>query len=342
MDLLLSDDQRSIVSSVAEVLDDLMPPEAIRKVIDGDSAPLDALWRSAGELGWFGLGLAEELGGTGLDLIDEALLFVELGWRVTPGPFLATVLAARMAALGGVSDVATALLSGSARAAIGARPADGPTILYDAAGAAYLIVFGPDEAELYDASAASNRVEQRGLDPLLKRESATLAGDAVVVVPPQEQLAARGSVLVSALFTGIAAAGRDMSVSYAKTREQFGTPIGAFQAVKHRCADLAVGAALADAQLTFAALSVAESSEDLDFQVAAARVVAERAALHNVREAIQIYGGIGVTWECDAHLYLKRVHALRELFGGEAAQRPTLLRPDRRTEENTNVASVNA
>src|SRR6185312_11927444 len=117
----------------------------------------------------------------------------------------------------------------------------------------------------------------------------------------------------------------DMSVGYAKTREQFGSPIGAFQAVKHRCADMAVAAALADAQVTFAALSVGDFAPDAEMQVAAARVVAERAALNNIREAIQIHAGIGVTWECDAHLYLKRVHALRELFGGDAAQRASLL-----------------
>ena len=324
MDLLLSDDQRSVVASVAEVLDDLMPMDKVRLVLDGDSTPLDVLWQTAADAGWFGLGLAEDQGGAGFDLIDEALLLVEIGRRVTPGPFLATMLAARAAAAADAREAASALLSGSARAALGARPADGPSVLYDAAGAAYLIVFGPEGVELYDGSAASNRIEQRGLDPLLRREVATLTGDPIATAPPHE-LAARGCVLVSAMLTGIAAAGRDMSVGYAKTREQFGSAIGAFQAVKHRCADMAVAAALADAQLTFAALSVSEGAHDAAYQAAAARVVAERAALDNVREAIQIYGGIGVTWECDAHLYLKRVHALRELFGGEAAQRPALL-----------------
>ncbi|HVS69263.1 MAG TPA: acyl-CoA dehydrogenase family protein [Mycobacteriales bacterium] len=325
MDLLLSDDQRTIVSSVAEVLDDLMPVANVRKVLDGDSAPLDALWRSAGELGWFGLGLAEERGGTGFDLVDEALLFVELGRRVTPGPFLATTLAARLAALGGAPDAAAALLSGEARAGLAARPAAGPAVLYDAADATYLVVFGPDGVDLIPAAMASGRAEQPGLDPLLRRETANISAEPLASLPPGEPLGARGSVLVSAMLSGIAAAARDMSVGYAKTREQFGSPIGAFQAVKHRCADMAVGAALADAQLVFAALSVCERAADADFQVAAARVVAEHAALSNVREAIQIYGGIGVTWECDAHIYLKRVHALRELFGGEPAQRGALL-----------------
>jgi alkylation response protein AidB-like acyl-CoA dehydrogenase len=204
-------------------------------------------------------------------------------------------------------------------------PADGPAVLYDARDATYLLAFTPGGVALLPAAMASGRTEQSGLDPLLRRETASLFGEPIATAPPNEPLTARGSVLVSAMLSGIAAAGRDMSVGYAKTREQFGSAIGAFQAVKHRCADMAVSAALADAQLTFAALSVSEMTDDAGFQVAAARVVAEHAALSNVREAIQIYGGIGVTWECDAHLYLKRVHALRELFGGEAAQRGVLL-----------------
>ena len=326
MDLLLSDDQRAVVASVAEVLDDLMPIENARKLLDGNPAPLDALWQAAADAGWFGLGLPEELGGAGFDLIDEALLFVELGRRATPGPFLATTMAARFAALCGAEEVAARLLTGDARAGLAACEEDGQAVFYDAAGASFLLAFEHEGVALYDAGVVTRRSNRAGLDPLLRRETAWFAGEPLVVVPPTPHGPGQhGTVLVSAMLTGIALAGRDMAVSYAKTREQFGTPIGAFQAVKHRCADMAVAAALADAQLTFAALSVSEAAPDAAYQAAAARVVAERAALDNVREAIQIYGGIGVTWECDAHLYLKRVHALRELFGGEAAQRAALL-----------------
>ncbi|HVW79931.1 MAG TPA: acyl-CoA dehydrogenase family protein [Mycobacteriales bacterium] len=326
MDLLLSDDQRSIVASVAEVLDDLMPVSSVRQVLDGDRTPLDGLWRAAADAGWFGLGLAEECGGAGFDLIDEALLCKELGRRAVPGPFIATVLAARVAAAGGARDIADRLLSGQARAGI-AISGDNAARLIDAIGADYLLLLDSRSARLLAASAAQDRAAVAGLDELTSRESATLTTtDPLVSVDAQGgAIALRGSVLVSAVLSGIADAARDMAVGYAKTREQFGTPIGAFQAVKHRCADMAVGAALADAQLTFAALSVSESAPDAAYQAAAARVVSERAALSNAREAIQIYGGIGVTWECDAHLYLKRVHALRELLGGESGQRATLL-----------------
>jgi alkylation response protein AidB-like acyl-CoA dehydrogenase len=325
VDLLLSEDQRSIIASVAEVLDDRMPMERVRHVLDGFAEPLDGLWRAAADAGWFGLGLAEEHGGTGFGLIDEALLFKEVGRRVTPGPFLATTLAARAAAIGGAAEIAGKLLSGRSRAGL-AIPGEGEARLIGAVGADYLLLINGDAAQLFAASAATDRKEVAGLDELTSREVARLVGEPVAsVAAAVDPIAARGSILVSALLAGIADAACALSVDYAKTREQFGSAIGAFQAVKHRCADMAVGAALADAQLTFAALSISEAAPDAAYQAAAARVVAERAALDNVRETIQIYGGIGVTWECDAHLYLKRIHALRELFGGEAGQRVFLL-----------------
>jgi alkylation response protein AidB-like acyl-CoA dehydrogenase len=325
VDLLLSEDQRSIIASVAEVLDDRMPTERVRHVLDGFGEPLDGLWRAAADAGWFGLGLAEEHGGTGFDLIDEALLFKEVGRRVTPGPFLATTLAVRVAAIGGAAEVAGKLLSGRSRAGL-AIPGEGEARLIGAVGADYLLFVTGDAAQLFAASAAIDRKEVAGLDELTSREVARLVGEPVAsVAAGVDPIAARGSILLSAMLAGIADAACALSVDYAKTREQFGSAIGAFQAVKHRCANMAVGAALADAQLTFAALSVSEAAPDAAYQAAAARVVAERAALDNVRETIQIYGGIGVTWECDAHLYLKRVHAFRELFGGEAGQRVFLL-----------------
>ncbi|MGN6473781.1 MAG: acyl-CoA dehydrogenase family protein [Mycobacteriales bacterium] len=326
MDLAFSDDQRSIIDSVVDMLTDVMPIAKVREVLGGDAAPLGALWSKAAEFGWFGLGLDEDLGGTGFGLVDEALLFKEIGRHITPGPFLATALAARVAARGGAGEVAAALLGGQARAGL-AVPLSGNAVgLVGAAGADYVLVVHDTVAGLFPASAATERTTVDGLDGLTSREQAVLDGDPLSVVSADDDpIAQRGSVLVSAMFDGIAEAARDMAVGYAKTREQFGSPIGAFQAVKHRCADMAVAAALADAQLVIAALSVGDLLPDAPLQVASARVVAERAALDNIRETIQIHAGIGVTWECDAHLYLKRVHALRELFGDLTTQRQSLL-----------------
>jgi alkylation response protein AidB-like acyl-CoA dehydrogenase len=331
VDLVLSAEQRSIVESVADVLVDTMPVDRVRQVLEGDPESLDELWSKAAELGWFGLGLTESLGGTGFELVEEALLFKELGRHLTPGPFLATVLAARVAAVAGADDagaklLAAKLLVGEARAGLAVPLAGDRVRLIDAVGAECLLVVLDKVAALFPESALTERTAVRGLDELTAREQAVLSGEPTAVVAvADDPVAARGSVLLSAMLTGIAEATRDMSVRHAKTREQFGSPIGAFQAVKHRCADMAVAAALADAQLTVAALSVTEGADDAGFQVAAARSVAERAALGNARETIQIHGGIGVTWECDAQLYLKRAHALREAFDGESQQRDRLL-----------------
>jgi alkylation response protein AidB-like acyl-CoA dehydrogenase len=298
----------------------------VRDVLDGDRSALDRLWAAAAELGWFGLGLSEPLGGSGFDLVDEALLFKELGRGVVPGPFLATVLGARVAAVAGERELADLLLAGEERVALATAAADGTHLLHDAIGAGHLLVVDPDGAELFAASAATDRALAPGLDELTSRETAVISGDTLVTVAASvEPIHVRGGILATAMLVGIAEQTRDLSVAHAKTREQFGATIGAFQAVKHRCADMAVVAALADAQLLFGALSVAETRPDAAFQAAAARLVAERAALSNAREAVQIHGGIGVTWESDLHLYLKRVHALRDLFSGARGQRQDLL-----------------
>lgn len=327
MDLTLSAEQRSIVSSAHDLLADTMPVEKARALVDGDTEGLDRLWSQAAELGWFGLGLAESHGGIGLDLVDETLVFKEIGRFVTPGPILGTVLGARVAASGGNAEVAEALVGGTARAGIAVEQTGGGYVLHDAVDAAYLVVADVNRAVLVDAAAASDRQRLPSLDELSARESAqvSLTNPAAEVSADADPIALRGSVLVTAILVGIAEATRDLSVTHAKTREQFGAAIGTFQAIKHRCADMGVGAALADAQLLFAALSVTEARPDLALQVAAARVVAARAALWNARETVQVYGGMGFTWECDAHLYLKRVHAVELLFGTAADHRRTVL-----------------
>ena len=129
---------------------------------------------------------------------------------------------------------------------------------------------------------------------------------------------------MAAQLVGVAEATRDQAVDYAKVREQFGQPIGAFQALKHRCADMAVQAELAYAQTFLAGLFELHAQTDSVFQGAAARVLAGEAALDNARSAIQIHGAIGFTWECDVHWLLKRAHLLRQLGGSPAAFRRML------------------
>ncbi|MDT7547719.1 MAG: hypothetical protein QOE84_113 [Actinomycetota bacterium] len=339
MDLTPSDEQRSIISSVAEFLAEKMPTSRVRELRDVDLGTLSDFWQQGAAQGWFGLGLAEEHGGAGYGLVDEALLFRELGRFLTPGPLLATALAARVAALGGRPDLATAIVGGETPVGL-ALPRPGVPIeigtkvigtfdLIDAAHTSYVLAVGPAGASLLATSECTERQSALPIDDVGSREIGSFDGEAVVHVPTEvEDVAQRGVVLTTALLVGICEATRDMATAYAKTREQFGKPIGSFQSIKHRCADMAVGADAAAALLLFAALCVAEERSDAAFQLASARIVAERQALWSSRENIQVHGGMGFTAECDAHLYLKRTHVLGMAFGGlRGAQADLLAEP---------------
>ncbi|MGJ3627928.1 acyl-CoA dehydrogenase family protein [Sphingomonas sp. MMS24-JH45] len=133
------------------------------------------------------------------------------------------------------------------------------------------------------------------------------------------------SLLLSAYLTGVAQASTAMAVAYAGTREQFGQPIGAFQAVKHICADMATRAAAAEAQTFFAAATFGRGADD-GAEVAAARLLAADAALANAKANIQVHGGMGFTAECDAHLLLKRAHLVARLGSDPAKDRIRLIK----------------
>jgi alkylation response protein AidB-like acyl-CoA dehydrogenase len=339
VDLTPSDEQRSIISSVADFLAEKMPTSRVRQLRDVDLATLSDFWRQGAAQGWFGLGLAEEHGGAGYGLTDEALLFRELGRFLTPGPILATVLGARVAALGGRGNLAAQIVAGElpiglavprpgAPVEVGAK-VRGEFDLFDASHTSYVLVSSPTGSALAALSDCADRHTALPIDDVGSREIGSFDTEAVVHVPADiDDVHQRGVVLTTALLVGICEATRDMATGYAKTREQFGRPIGSFQSIKHRCADMAVGADAAAALLLLATLCVSEGRPDAAFQLASARVVAERQALWSSRENIQVHGGMGFTAECDAHLYLKRTHVLGLAFGGlRGAQADLLIEP---------------
>jgi alkylation response protein AidB-like acyl-CoA dehydrogenase len=336
MDLMPSDEQRSIVSSVSEFLAEKMPTSRVRELGGVDLGTLSAFWTQAAAQGWFGLGLDEEHGGAGYGLVDEALLLKEIGRSVTPGPVLATVLGARVAAYGGRPDLTAEILAGDLPVGL-ALPVPGSQLdagskvtgrfdLIDAGHTPYVLVSGPEGSSLVASSDCLDRATALPIDDVGSHETCTIDAEAAVhVAAGVDDVHQRGVVLTTAVLVGICEATRDMATGYAKTREQFGQPIGAFQSIKHRCADMAVGADAAGALLLLAALSVAEGRADAAFQVASARIVAEQRALWNARENIQVHGGMGFTAECDAHLYVKRTHLLGLTFGGLRGAQAALL-----------------
>ena len=328
MDLLPSSDQLELTSAAAEFFAEQVPIAAIRARRDEPSA-LDAkTWVAGAELGLLGLSAADGVGGSGLGLDDEALLFRELGRRLVPGPFLASVLGARVAALTGSDDLARAIVEGHTVVALaelrtGSAGPDGVTgrlDLLDPAGSAYLLVVTEDGAGLVETAAVGLAEPTDSIDPGTRLASARAEAAPVAAWLPsgQEPLRLRALVLVSAMLVGIAEAVRDQASEYARTRVQFGRPIGVNQAIKHRCADMAVAAEAALSQTLFAAVALESGRPDAEFQVLAAKIIAGRSALSGAAANIQIHGGMGFTYEHDAHLYLKRAHVLDLLIGRSA------------------------
>ena len=335
MDLLPSAEQRELTSAAAEFFAEQIPVSTIRERRDEPTAIAAKLWTAGAELGLLGLSAPEEVGGSGRDLPDEALLFREVGRALVPGPFVTTVLGARLAASTGNHELATNIVEGRCAVAAGLLNAarlspeqlTGRVRVVDPGGTGYVLVVGTDGAGLVETAALADVRPLESIDPGSRLADATADDTPVTcwVAASDDPIRLRGAVLTAAQLVGIAEATRDLATEHAKTRVQFGRPIGVHQAVKHRCADMAVNADAALQQTLFAAVCLATGRADATFQVLAAKVVAGRAAIDNAAECIQIHGGMGYTYEHDAHLYLKRAHVLDQLFGSRTDHLTPLL-----------------
>lgn len=314
IDLLPNDDQQSLVESIRDVLASEAPLARLR-----DGTPDDALIASLTGLGWVGLAIPEADGGVGLGLAEEILLFREAG-RALVGPgLLAAVLAAHVASASGDTALAAALIGGERRAALMTR--DGRHRFDHRDGDLSLCVAN-DGASLFGGGISAEAVAALDAAATLERVSLPDAGSHKVNGPA---LPLRATVLTAAILVGTAEAARDMATAYARERHQFGQAIGAFQAIKHRCADMAVGCESAWSLTVLAALALAEGRPDAAFQIASARIVAGNAARDAVEGNIQVHGGMGFTDECDAQLLVKRCHLWLQASGDTRAHKAALM-----------------
>ncbi|MFF0449739.1 acyl-CoA dehydrogenase family protein [Streptomyces sp. NPDC004609] len=308
MDFQLSDDQRALRAGVRELLERVFDGEALRAAVGTGALDRD-LWRALGDAGFFSLRLPEERGGVGLGTVEAVLVFEEAGRTLLPGPLVATHLAA-----GTVEGAATG-------EAVVARVDSGLVAWLDAAdhvtGAADQATGGDDHVT--DGGHVTGAADQvTGGDPGGGHDQATGGdpggGGAAGAVPlrsvdpltPLHRVAARGTpdpvaaLLTAAEQLGSADRTTGMAVRYAKEREQFGQPVGAFQAVKHLCAQMLVRTELARCAV-YAAAVTGDPTE-----IAGAKLLADDAAVRNARDCLQVHGGMGFTWEADVHLHLKR------------------------------------
>ena len=351
MNFQLTEDQIALAEGVRALCEGRFPLERIRAregaetVVDPDG------WRELGEAGVFSLTLPEDQGGVGLGMADAAVVFEELGRALVPGPLVGTFVAADLVpgAAQGLAQVGVTVRS--------APPSAGtirlPTLIEHLGSLDGLIVLSepaddggpaPDPAVLVDVEKVRGTATRvaRTLDPLtpLWRAEDPLPGvdlepssvDGSGAEVSSERLRQRGLVVSAALQVGMAARCVELATDYAQQRQQFGRPIGSFQAIKHLCADMlvrseaarcAVHAAAALADQPEAAEFEAESSGTSTGQVllrsaSGAKLLADEAAIANARGCIQVHGGMGFTWEVPVHLYLKRARVLATSLGTPA------------------------
>ncbi|MGA7468357.1 acyl-CoA dehydrogenase family protein, partial [Mycobacterium sp.] len=230
MDLLPGAEQLEIVAAAGEFLADRMPVERIRVNRHAEAPVPEALWRECAELGLLTLGLDEESGGSGRPLDDEALLFVELGKRLAPGPFLACTLGVRVAARCGDEALAQRIGSGAARVALAVlrgdgdiRPVKGTFDLFDPAGASHALLVARSGAALVDIDSFGPLAPVVAADPGTRISSATVeSAEPLLWLPVEDEwIWGRAMVLTAAFLTGLAAAAAALATEHAKTREQF-------------------------------------------------------------------------------------------------------------------------
>jgi alkylation response protein AidB-like acyl-CoA dehydrogenase len=278
-------------------------------------------WRELGRAGVFALRLPESEGGVELGLTGAALVFEELGRALVPGPLVASHLA------GGLVD----------GAAMGDRVVGLVERLPGTAIVEHLdaldVLVALDDDGLWSVAPGSFEAEPVGapLDPLtpLHRVAELPMGEQIAGPEDASRWRLEGAVLTAAFATGIASAATDSAVAYAKEREQFGRPIGSFQAVKHLCADMLTRAEVGRAA-TYAAACAADdpaAAGDPGRAAASALLLSAEAAFVNGKDCIQVHGGMGFTWEANVHLYVKRAAILRTRFGGADAQAEAVTAP---------------
>jgi alkylation response protein AidB-like acyl-CoA dehydrogenase len=306
MDLEPTDDQAALAAELARFLSDRVTPEARRAAAERPGAVDRELWRALGELGTFSLTVPEARGGVGLGMAEATLVFEELGRAAVPGPLIGTFLAAAL-------DVPVAAAAGTGDAVVGLMPAGRPAFVEHRAGLDALLVVSPDGVALAGPpDAAACRPVSRPLDPLTPVDVVDELPEGEPVGGPDlaDRLRRDAALLAAALQVGLAGGALAMATDYAQGRVQFGRPIGSFQALKHLLADACVAVEVARAAVAAAGVAIDEDGGDADRAADAARIVASRAADRATRACIQVHGGIGFTWELDAHLFLKRALVL--------------------------------
>jgi alkylation response protein AidB-like acyl-CoA dehydrogenase len=357
MKLAYSTEQQELRESVRRFLADRVPLPRVRELMDSPDGTDEKVWQYAGgQLGLQALAIPEEYGGAGYTFTEQAIVLEELGAALYPGPYLASAVLAATALLASSDerakhDLLPGIASGDTIATLAfteddgswepdairltATPGDGwlldghKNFVLDGATATLLLVVARagDELALFAVNADAEGLTRTALATLdqtrrLARCELSATPGTLIGAPGEgAEILSRvldvAAIAMAAEQLGGAQRTLDMAVEYAKIRHQFGRPIGSFQAIKHRCADLLLEVESLRSAVVYAAAAVAEDSPEVPVLAALVKALASDTYFHVAAENIQIHGGIGFTWEHDAHLFFKRAKA-SELFLGDA------------------------
>ncbi|MFF2082793.1 acyl-CoA dehydrogenase family protein [Nocardia sp. NPDC058176] len=344
-DLLYSDTEEALRDSVRRLLADRCPPDAVIGVYDQAPRDFAPVWKAlAVDLGVAGLLVPEELGGAGATAREAAVVLEELGRAVAPVPFLTSAVLATLALLrAGDTDFVGELAEGDRTATLvvplSTEPGAAMTSVLATAGGltgAVSSVAGALEADLLIVPALGpHGVELHAVDrnaqgvtvtPVPSLDMTRPLADLTFGATPSSLVSAAaadavtdalrcGAALLSAEQFGVASWCFETTLAYVKDRRQFGRAIGSYQAIKHRLADLWLEVGSACSAARYAADTWARADDDADIAAAVAQSYCGEVAVHAAEECIQLHGGIGMTWEYPAHLYLKRAKSSQLAFG---------------------------
>ena len=332
MDFGLSDDQREIQRTAHGLLAERARADRVRECAEQGRSD-ETLWRELCELGWPGIAVAEQYGGQGLGTVELSILCEELGAVVAPVPFLPTVLASALIANGGSQEQRErwlpGLASGETLGAVGVGAGGVAELVVGAPDAQVFVLLEDSRAQVFGGEQIELEVV-KAIDPTRPcARVRTLVGEDLSedVGGLSEDLGGgidRALVAVASELVGVCDRALTMTVAYVKERKQFGVPVGSYQAVSHRCAQMLLDTERARSATAYAAWAADADPQLLSEAAAMAKASASEAGVEVCASAIQAHGGIGFTWEADVHWLYKRALVDAALLGGAKRQRARL------------------
>jgi 3-oxochol-4-en-24-oyl-CoA dehydrogenase len=328
MPIAITDDHRALAETAADFLTRRDARRGTRDLLEADAGTLPAFWDELAGLGWLGLHVPEEHGGSGYTLEELVVVVEELGRAIAPGPFVPTAIASAVLAAAGDDAAAKTWLPGLADGSVTAGIALTASVTNDGAavsGSAPLVLGGElakllvvpvgDDVAIVEVGAGVTVTTPRNLDPGRRSSKVTFDGAAATILPGAARLLTDlGRVILAAEAVGVARDCTDRAAAYAKERLQFGRVIGTYQAVKHHCANMAVATELATSAAWDAARAASTGGDQLSYAAAVAATLASSAADLCANLNTQVHGGIAITWEHDAHLAMRRATTLLALL----------------------------